>query len=171
MASRAPVLDANILIRAVLGNRVRDILEKYANSVSFFVPEYAYGEAEGHLAALITKRGGDPAKGLIMLRAVVALVDLVTMDLYGDYEVEARKRLGTRDPEGWPILASALLLAVQSGPRIPTSSDAALPLGLPIESRFSWATSGHWSRAQITRVGLAFTAPHYRFCLSGVDHS
>jgi len=33
MASRALVLDANILIRAVLGNRVRHILEKYADSV------------------------------------------------------------------------------------------------------------------------------------------
>ena len=45
-----------------------------------------------------------------MLRAVAALADLVTTDLYGDYEVEARKRLGTRDPEDWPILASALAL-------------------------------------------------------------
>jgi predicted nucleic acid-binding protein len=135
MASRALVLDANILIRAVLGNRVRRILEKYADSVSFFIPEYAYAEAEEHLAALVTKRGGDPAKGLIMLRAVAALADLVTTDLYGDYEVEARKRLGTRDPEDWPILALHLLLVARSGPRMPTSSDVALPRGLPIESR------------------------------------
>jgi predicted nucleic acid-binding protein len=49
-------------------------------------------------------------KGLIMLRAVVALADLVTTDLYGDCEAEARKRLGNRDPEDWPILASALAL-------------------------------------------------------------
>ena len=110
MASRALVLDANILIRAVLGNRVRRILEKNADSVSFFIPEYAYAEAEEHLAALVTKRGGDPAKGLILFRAVAALADLVTADLYGDYEAEARKRLGTRDPEDWPILASALAL-------------------------------------------------------------
>lgn len=41
MANRALVLDANILIRAVLANRVRRILEKYADSVSFFVPECA----------------------------------------------------------------------------------------------------------------------------------
>jgi len=32
-----------------------------------------------------------------MLRAVAALADLVTTDLYGDYEVEARKRLGNRE--------------------------------------------------------------------------
>jgi hypothetical protein len=46
MASRALVLDANILIRAVLGNRVRRILEKYADNVSFYIPESAYLEAE-----------------------------------------------------------------------------------------------------------------------------
>ncbi len=110
MPSRALVLDANILIRAVLGHRVRRILEEYADSVSFFVPEYAYAEAEEHLAALVTKRGGNPAKALILLQAVVAIAGLVTADLYGDYEVEARKRLGTRDPGDWPILASALAL-------------------------------------------------------------
>lgn len=41
MANRALALDANILIRAVPGNRVRRILEKHADSVSFFVPECA----------------------------------------------------------------------------------------------------------------------------------
>ena len=91
MASRALVLDANILIRAVLGNRVRRMLEEYAESVSFFIPESADAEAEEHLASLVTKRGGDPAKGLILFRAVAALADLVTADLYGDYEAEARK--------------------------------------------------------------------------------
>ena len=110
MASRALVLDANILIRAVLGNRVRRILEKYADSVSFFVPESAYCKAEGHLADLVTKRGGDPAKALGLPRAMVGLADLVSPDLYGDYEAEARKRLGSRDPDDWPILASALAL-------------------------------------------------------------
>jgi predicted nucleic acid-binding protein len=110
MASRALVLDANILIRAVLGHRVRSILEKYADSAWFFIPESAYSEAEEHLAVVVTKRGGDPAKALRMLRAVIGLADLVPADLYGNYEAEARKRLGARDPEDWPILASALAL-------------------------------------------------------------
>jgi hypothetical protein len=76
------VLDANILIRAVLGNRVRRILEKHANSVSFFVPESAYLEAEGHLATLVTKRGGDPAKALGLLRAMAGLADLIGGEVY-----------------------------------------------------------------------------------------
>ena len=108
MANKALVLDANILIRAVLGKRVRRILEEHADSASFFVPESAYFEAEEHLAALAIKRGGDPAKALGLLRALVGLADLVGADLYGDFEAEARKRLGVRDPDDWPILACAL---------------------------------------------------------------
>lgn len=110
MVRRALVLDANILIRAVLGNRVREILEAHADNISFFVPETAYAEAEEHLTALIVKRGGDPAKGLASLRSMATLGTIVSPDLYGDFEAEARKRLGARDPEDWPILAAALAL-------------------------------------------------------------
>ena len=110
MERRALLLDANILIRAVLGNRVRRILEAHADNISFFVPESAYAEAEEHLVALVVKRGGDPAKGLASLRSMAALGTIVSQDLYGDFEAEARKRLGARDPEDWPILAAALAL-------------------------------------------------------------
>jgi predicted nucleic acid-binding protein len=110
MSNRALVLDANILIRAVLGIRVRRILENYADSVSFFVPELALAEAQEHLATLVTRRGGDPAKALRLLDAMVGLVDLVSPEIYGCHETEARKRLGSRDPDDWPILASALAL-------------------------------------------------------------
>ena len=99
MANRALVLDANILIRAVLGTRVRLILERHADNLSFFVPETAYLEAGGHLATLVTKRGGDAAKALGLLRTVLGLCDLVGADLYVDFEAEARKRLGARDPD------------------------------------------------------------------------
>ncbi|MBI2689301.1 MAG: hypothetical protein HYX27_23600 [Acidobacteria bacterium] len=43
MDRRALVLDANILIRAVLGPRVRRILEAHADSITFFVPETGEG--------------------------------------------------------------------------------------------------------------------------------
>lgn len=110
MPNRALVLDANILIRAVLGRRLRRMLETHAERVSCFVSEAAYLEAEEHLAELIGKRGGDPAKALVLLRSVASLGTVVGMDLYGGYESEARKRLGARDPEDWPILATALAL-------------------------------------------------------------
>lgn len=41
---------------------------------------------------------------------MAGLATIVDHDLYGDFETEARKRLGTRDPEDWPILAAALAL-------------------------------------------------------------
>jgi antitoxin (DNA-binding transcriptional repressor) of toxin-antitoxin stability system len=63
MVSSALVLDANILIRAVLGNRVRRILEKYADNVSFYIPESAYLEAEEHLATLVTSVEATLRKG------------------------------------------------------------------------------------------------------------
>ena len=52
MPSTALVLDADILIRAVLGQRVLRILEFHADIISFFIPETAYAEAEEHMAAL-----------------------------------------------------------------------------------------------------------------------
>ena len=38
------------------------------------------------------------------------LVDWVSVEFYGDFEQDARRRLGTRDPDDWPILAAALAL-------------------------------------------------------------
>jgi predicted nucleic acid-binding protein len=102
------VVDANILIRAVLGKRARDVIESFAENVSFFVPEAAYREAEEHLSTLVVKRGGDPEKALALLRSLGRLVELIGSEVYGGFEAEARERLGTRDPEDWPILASAL---------------------------------------------------------------
>lgn len=101
MPDKALVLDANILVRAVLGKRVRQIL---------FVPEVAYRDAEEHLPALVIKRGGDPEKALAFLRSLRGVMDLIGSEVYDPFEAEARQRLGARDPEDWPILASALAL-------------------------------------------------------------
>lgn len=104
MPGRSIVLDANILVRAVLGTRVRGILETYADRISFFVPETALAEAQEHLATLVVKRGGDPVKAMVTLRAMAALGTVVSQDVYGEFEAAAR------DPEDWPILATALTL-------------------------------------------------------------
>lgn len=45
MPGKALVLDANILVRAVLGKRVRELIEAHAEDVTFFVPELALAEA------------------------------------------------------------------------------------------------------------------------------
>ena len=91
------------------------------------------------MAALVTKRGGDPATALGLLRALVGLADLVSPDRYGDYEAEARKRLGSRDPATGRFSHQPLHLVARSGPKTPTSLDVALPPGRLIASRSSWA--------------------------------
>jgi predicted nucleic acid-binding protein len=108
MSNRAIVLDANIVIRAVLGVRVRRSLENYADAVTFFVPESALSEAREHLVTLFEKRGGDPSKALRLLDAVVGLVDLISPDIYGEHATEAKRRIGSRDPDDWPVVACAL---------------------------------------------------------------
>lgn len=110
MPGKALVVDANILVRAVLGKRVRKVIETYASQVSFFVPEAAYAEAEEHFPALVIKRGGDPEKAPAFLRSLAHLIEPIGRETYGEFEAEARERLGERDPEDWPILASALAI-------------------------------------------------------------
>jgi predicted nucleic acid-binding protein len=102
------VVDANILVRAVLGERVRKVIETYHPEVSFFVPDLAYAEAEEHLATLVVKHGGDPEKALSLLRLFGRLVELIGSEVYGEFEVQARERLARRDPDDWPILVCAL---------------------------------------------------------------
>ncbi len=110
MGSKALVLDANILVRAVLGKRVREVIEAYAEVVSFFVPEAAFAEVEEHLPALVIKRGNDPGKALAFLNTLERLLEVIGRDVYGEFEAEARERLSQRDPDDWPVLAAALAL-------------------------------------------------------------
>jgi hypothetical protein len=58
-----------------------------------------------HLATLVTGRGGDPAKALRMLDGMVGLVDLVSPDIYSEHDAEAKRRIGSRDPDDWPTSA------------------------------------------------------------------
>jgi len=51
MSNKAIVLDANILIRAVLGKRVRGLIVDNADMVQFFAPDVAYADARKYLPA------------------------------------------------------------------------------------------------------------------------
>jgi predicted nucleic acid-binding protein len=108
MPGKALAVDGNILVRAVLGRQARNIIEMYAEQASFLVPEAAYAEAEEHLQVLVIKRGGDPEKALTLLRALARLVELIGSEIYAKFEAVARERLERRDPEDWPVLATAL---------------------------------------------------------------
>ena len=61
MNGKAIVLDANILIRAVLGKRVRELILEHAATIKFFAPDVAYADARQYLPDLLIKRALSPA--------------------------------------------------------------------------------------------------------------
>ena len=105
------VLDANILIRAVLGRRVRQLLEEYSHrGIRFYSPVHAYSEAERHLPELL-KKFGKSAEVSAEIRYLKCLVEPIETDYYSIFEKEARIRLSRRDEDDWPVLAAAFALA------------------------------------------------------------
>ncbi len=108
MIRQALVLDANILIRSVLGQRVRNLLDQFTDSTAFFAPDEAFADAEKYLPPIFERRGLDWAVGAAALTALPALVQAVDGDVYGAFEAEARRRI--RDERDWPVLATALAL-------------------------------------------------------------
>ncbi len=106
------VLDANILIRAVLGRRVRQLIDTYAGrGVRFFAPDVAFDDAEKYLPPLLTKRGKPHADFSASLEYLRNSIEPVGPELYAIFESEARLRLRGRDESDWPVLATALGLA------------------------------------------------------------
>jgi predicted nucleic acid-binding protein len=115
LRARALVLDANILIRAVLGRRVLTLLETYVNRVHFLAPETAFAEIHIHLPGILVKRGLHPdvVTRLIedeVLGRLPTLVTPVPYAVYADMEKDARQRLAGRDETDWPFVALALTL-------------------------------------------------------------
>lgn len=104
------VLDANILIRAVLGNRVISLLDEYADRVEFLAPDTAFGEASRKLPILMERRKVRIPPAVETLDLVARFVQKVEIDVYSKHEREARERIDRRDRDDWPILATALAL-------------------------------------------------------------
>lgn len=104
------MLDANILIRAVFGVQVQDILDFYCSSVGFYTPEICVKDARRHIALLAARRDFSAAEGLDTLDRILQLVEVVEVSLYEAFEVAARRRISLRDADDWPIVAYCLLL-------------------------------------------------------------
>lgn len=105
------VLDANILIRAILGNKVRELLTRFVGRVDYFTPEVCFADARHYLPQLLEKRGVALEPALAILDSIeVLLVQSVAESCYLPYEPIAKARLLHRDVNDWPILATALTL-------------------------------------------------------------
>ncbi len=104
------VLDANILIRAVLGKRVRGIIETYGEHVRFFTPDVCVTSAEEYLPDLTRRRGWPVEDALTLLARVCDWIEIVESTLYADFEETAKERMAGRDEDDWPVAAVALAL-------------------------------------------------------------
>jgi predicted nucleic acid-binding protein len=104
------VLDANILLRGIFGVRVRNLLETYEDSVSFYAPDICFADARKYIPSISEKRRIDPEPGILVLDHLSRLVEVVDRTLYEEFEASARERMISRDEEDWPIIATSLLL-------------------------------------------------------------
>ncbi len=105
------VLDANILLRAVFGVRVRSILESYEDAAAFYSPDVCFEDALKYIPDIASRRNFDPAIGLALLGQIARIVEEVDRSLYEDFEELARARIASRDAGDWPVVATALMLA------------------------------------------------------------
>lgn len=110
MSGKAIVLDANILIRAVLGKRVRELIFDNIWAVKFFAPDVAYADARKYLPALLKKRGVEASAAMLVLDHLEGVVQCIDAELYEGMQQQALQRIAIRDADDWPVLACAMTL-------------------------------------------------------------
>ena len=104
------VLDANILIRAVLGVRVSSIIHKFAPKTALLAPVSAFEEARYSLPRIVQRRNMPVLTAMAALESLEVLVHPVELRTFAAFELVARQLIRVRDEKDWPVLASALAL-------------------------------------------------------------
>jgi predicted nucleic acid-binding protein len=160
--NRALALDANILLRAVLGTRVRSIIEQHAENVPLFIPAVCVAEVHEYLPLLCAKRNWDTVSALDLLGTLLTLVRVVEQGFFADFEEQSKRRIGSRDIDDWPVVALALAL----GADIWTEDTDFFGTGLPVwttETVDVFFNDDSW---QINEPSLCDYGPH---CVSLFD--
>src|SRR5438309_690965 len=103
------VLDANILLRAVFGIRVMQLLETYEDVAGFYSPDVCFAEAEKYIPDVAKRRGLNSSLARSILQDVTGIIQPVDKSLYESHEKLARERIQRRDPRDWPVVAVALM--------------------------------------------------------------
>jgi len=98
-ARKGLVLDANILLPAVFGQRVRQILEAYKDQANLYAPGVCFHNARKYIPDLSTRRRVDVDLALSVLDPISLIVQPVNKRLYEDYQEIARARVLARDPD------------------------------------------------------------------------
>jgi len=110
MTSKSIIVDANILIRAVLGVRVRQLIDRYGVNVAFCTPAIALDEAADNLPTIAETRNDDPGELLDALDQLRLVIETIPLEDLEPLQPKALKRIGRRDPSDWPFVAAALTL-------------------------------------------------------------
>jgi len=109
MPSAILVLDANIIIRAVLGERVKKFLINNIEAVDFFTPDTCIKEVEKYLPILFEKRSLSSDLALDIFSKVKPLLQVVDKSIYYERAADAQQRIKDRDFFDWPAVATALI--------------------------------------------------------------
>lgn len=89
---------------------MRALLEAHEDTAAFYTPDVCLEDARRYIPDIAQRRGFDAAVGLALLDQVMRIVESVDRSLYEEYEELARARIYSRDPEDWPVVATALML-------------------------------------------------------------
>ena len=68
---------------------------------------------KGYLPSLCARRNWDSAAAVNLLDTLLTLVRTVEQDFYSDFEASAKRRIGVRDIDDWPVVALALALGAE----------------------------------------------------------
>ena len=66
--------------------RVRNLLETYEDSVSFYAPDICFADARRYIPSISEKRRNDPGPGILVLNHLSRLVEVVDRTLYEEFE-------------------------------------------------------------------------------------
>lgn len=110
MSPHILVLDANIIIQAVLGSKIRQLLLNFSNSVEFFTPDICVEDAKKYLPSLFEKLAMPVEPALTVLSNLKCLLHVVDKSIYEERADEAKQRIKNRDLHDWPVVATALIL-------------------------------------------------------------
>jgi len=108
---RGLILDANILLRAIFGTRVRSLLNTYEDAVAFYTPDVCVADAGKYIPSVAARRGTSSQFAHVTLNQIAgSVIHVVDRSLYEEFEDRARAHIASRDPNDWPIVATALLI-------------------------------------------------------------
>lgn len=109
--AKTVVLDANILIRAVLGVKANKLIRDHVNHIDFLTVEEAFEDALKYVPQILEKRQFSEEviqSSLSKLKLLRDVVQVIAVEHIESYESQARQRLEHRDEDDWLYVALAL---------------------------------------------------------------